>query len=397
MLNIMLCFHIHQPFRLGAVSFFERGACRALFDDRLNRSLLLRTAMNCYIPASNMLLGLVDRYGNDFKTAISMTGTALEQMKRWSRSSLLQFHRMARSGSVQFLGETYHHSLFSLYDREEFLDQVRLHVDAMEEEFGTGPAVFRNTELLYEDRVSDYLSSAEQFEVILCEDAVSGEASEAVPCLSYNGLHRLLLRNHRLSDIIAFRFGDRSWTEYPLHAGRFVDWLEELIAEGGTGDDAHLLLYIDYETIGEHLPENTGIFRFFETLTEIILEHARLKLIWPSEAVVQNPVKVTVTAPVSWADSTKDLSAWLGNDMQKNAMETLLRVLERVKRCGDEKLLGSVRKLSSSDHFYYMYTGERGCDADVHSRFSPYRSPQEAYVRYLNAVTAIEIRLAGRP
>jgi alpha-amylase len=329
----------------------------------------------------------------------------MEQLNRWGPDALQTFVSLFGSGSVELLGETYYHSLFSLYDREEFIDQVGLHSNSMEKIFGVTPVSFRNTELLYDDRVSDFLSALGQFRLILGEDALTSGRRIGNPCLSYNGLHRLLLRHHRLSDDIAFRFTDRGWNDYPLTAEKFAAWLDELgqmwnleadrEADTVRDRDGVLLIYLDYETLGEHHSPDTGIFRFFENLTEIILKHARLKLCWPSEALLgEKPLsRISVQSPVSWADSGKGIDAWLSEDLQRNAMFTLLRVFDRIKRTGDELLLKIVRRLSSSDHFYYMYPWDGSVDGAVHRRFTPYSSPEDGYIRLLNAITALELRI----
>jgi alpha-amylase len=266
----------------------------------------------------------------------------------------------------------------------------------METEFAVQPKAFRNTELLYDDRVSDYLSSFDQFHVLLCEDTVANLPATHKLFRSYNDLHVLLLRNHRLTDDIAFRFSNREWAGYPLTAEKYASWLEGC---GGVEDDesnSFLLLYMDYETLGEHHAKGTGIFQFFQDLAGIILNSTSMRFSWPSDSLRQpkeHATRVSVQKPVSWADSGKDLSAWLSSDLQVNAMHTLLEVTARVRRTGDEALVERVRRLSSSDHFYYMYPWEGGADAEVHRHFSPYHSPEDAYMRYMNAITALELNL----
>jgi alpha-amylase len=405
MLNVALCFHVHQPYRLKNLRFFENAAWKSPFDDELNRHIIERVSQTCYLPAGDLLLSLAGRWGRDFRIAFSITGTAIEQLRSWGGDALQTFRSLSSSGSAEFLGETYYHSLFSLYDREEFLEQVDMHTKSVVETFGAEPGVFRNTELLYDDRVSDYLSALDRFGLILCEDAVRLDSRSGAGnlFLSYNGLHRLLLRDQRLSDDVGFRFVDRWWSEYPLTAEKFAVWLEELgdekmssvDREDDPDRDRFLLLYLDYETLGEHHDRSSGIFQFIEQLAEVILNHARLKLCWPSEALhgQMPPSRLSVESPVSWADSEKGTGAWLSSDLQRNAMSTLLRAFECIRQNGDEELLQRVRKLSSSDHFYFMYPWDGSADGDVHRRFTPYSSPEDAYLRMLNVITALEHRI----
>ena len=395
MLNIVLCFHVHQPYRLKNRGLLDLSAQGDIFDDELNRAVVQRVTRTCYHPASSLFLGLIDRYGSGFKCSFSMTGTAVEQLRLWGPGALERFQKLADTGSVEFIGETYYHSLFSLFDREEFVEQVRMHAAMMESEFKTKPEVFRNTELLYDDRVSDFISPFDQYSVLLCEDVVTDLPAIRKPLMSYNGLHFLLLRDHRLTDDIAFRFSDRAWSEYPLSAEKYVTWLENIVESEER--DGFVTIYLDFETFGEHHKTSTGIFQFFADLAEIILNSTHLRFSWPSESrvpVTADLTKISVRDPVSWADSGKDLSAWLSSDLQRNAMNTLLEMMERIRRKGDRGLLEKVRRLSSSDHLYHMYPWSGGADAEVHRYFSPYDSPEDAYIRYINALTVLEMRLS---
>jgi len=396
MLNVALCFHVHQPYRLGHIRVYDRTACGEIFDDALNRAMVERVTRVCYLPAGELFCSLIERYGPDFKIALSITGTVVEQLRDWAPEAREQFRKLAGTGSLEFIGETYYHSLFSLFDREEFVEQVHMHLEMLKDEYDLTPQVFRNTELLYDDRVSDYLSAIRQFRVVLCEDAAAGCAISGRPCRSYNERHMLLPRNHVLTDDIAFRFQDREWSEYPLTAEKFTARLERYYEEGGHDHDRFLLLYMDYETLGEHILSDSGIFQFFEHLAEIILLHDSMRFVWPSEVRscnMETLEKLFVKHPVSWADSKKDHGAWLSSDLQRNAMGTLLEMVSRIRSQGDADLLETVRRLSSSDHFYCMFPWKGDADAEVHRHFSSYGSPEDAYVRYLNALTVLEQHL----
>jgi alpha-amylase len=274
-----------------------------------------------------------------------------------------------------------------------------MHLTLLKDEFGKVPSVFRNTELIYEDRLSDYLSGLDNFRAILAEGTTMNMdwGSSLRVHRSPNGLHYLLLRNFPLSDDIAFRFSNREWQDYPLTVDKFLGWVERLYGSEKTDDELWLNIYIDYETFGEHHHKSTGIFQFLQRLTECILKHNNFRLRWPSEAaeVTQSSVKVlSVHSPLSWADSRKDISAWLSNDLQLNCFETLTRVLDRIKKNGDEKLIQIARRLSSSDHFYYMYAEGPESDLNVHRYFSHYRTPEDAYIRYLYALASLEEKIS---
>jgi alpha-amylase len=386
MIDVMLCFHIHQPYRLEPVHLPDREA--DLFDNDMNRSLLEKVSTTCYVPATKTLQSLERRYGKDFKCSFSITGTVVEQLVTHKPAVMEGLRTLCSSPSVELIGETYYHSLFSRFDREEFIEQVKQHSDMMKREFARVPSVFRNTELLYEDSVSDYLSSLDQFRVLLCEDVALGQDNTAAPPMSYNGLHILLGRDHVMTDEVAFRFDGPDSPGHGLTAQSFVSQLAE-------SEKAHVLLYMDYETLGEHHPEKSGIFTFFRDLAEIILNSAHMRFIVPSDAQERlTGQPVSVQRPVTWADSAKDLSAWLSCEIQNNAISAMLELWAAVKRRGDAHLLEMTRRLTSSDHFYYMYPWDGGADAEVHRHFAPYTSPEEAYMRYMAALAVLELKLS---
>ncbi len=398
MLNIVFYFQIHQPYRLKQCGIFDIGNDSDPFDEKLNRAIIRQVSSNCYIPANELLLKISRKYGNLFKAAFSITGTTVEQLRLYCPEVLEKFRKLVDTGSFEFLGETYYHSLFSLFQGDEFLEQVRMHLMLLKDEFGIVPSVFRNTELIYEDRLSDFLSGFDNFKVILTEGTITkmGRGSSLRVHRSGNGIHYLLLRNIPLSDDIAFRFSNREWQYYPLTVDKFLSWADRLYRSEKTSDDLWLNIYLDYETFGEHHHERTGIFQFLQCLPEYILKHDNFKLRWPSDAAEDIPSFVqilSVPSPFSWADSRKDLSAWLSNDLQLNCFETLKDVLDRVKKDGDKKLIEIARKLSSSDHFYYMFTDGSESDSNVHRYFSHYNSPEDAYIFYVYALASLEEKI----
>ena len=397
MLHIIFYFQVHQPYRLNPFRVLHIGRSHDYFDDDLNRRIFDKVANKCYIPSNELLLDLIDRFEGRFKVSFSITGTFIEQARRYRPDVLESFRNLAQHGGVEFLGETYYHSLACMFDQEEFLDQVRMHSRLMEEEFGARPITFRNTELIYNNQISDYVSELSQYKIVLMEgaDKILKWRSPLYAYKSFNKNHYLLLKYYRLSDDIAFRFSDRNWAEYPLMVDKFVDWVMKLPLIEREGSNLYLNLFMDYETFGEHQWSDAGIFEFLKHLPGSILRHERVSFIWPSEVITSlnyEPEALSVPEMVSWADTERDLSAWLSNPMQWNAMRTLFEVMHRIKESGRTDLLETARKLSTSDLYYYMST-KYFEDGDVHKYFSPYTWPEDAYIYFINAVADLEKRL----
>lgn len=351
-----------------------------LFDDALNGQVMRKVAQKCYLPTNNLLLSLIRKHAGRFKIAYSITGTAIEQFKLFSPETLDSFKALADTGCVEFLGETYYHSLSFLYDTNEFLDQVAMHRELMKNEFGYFTETFRNTELIYQDKLSDLVFEIEGFKTIITE-GVERILQWRTPLYAYKNYSKdinLLLKYYQLSDDIAFRFSDRDWPEYPLTVGKFVNWIDHLTLAEKKNRNQFLNLFMDYETFGEHQWAESGIFDFMQHFPDEVLKRDHLGFATPKETFALSNYQqeaLSFPEPVSWADEQRDLSAWLGNDMQLNAIETLYELLEKVKTKGDPQLLEIARKLSTSDHFYYMCT-KYFQDGDVHKYFSPYDSPR---------------------
>ncbi len=396
MLNIVFYFQVHQPYRLKRLNFFDIGKDMSYFDETLNRKVIEKVSEKCYIPTNKLLLKLIDKYDGDFKVSFSITGSIIEQFKRWKPEVLDLFHDLAKTGCVEFIGETYFHSLSYLYNRDEFCEQINKHIDLVKSEFGTKPIVFRNTELIYQNGVSDVLKEFDNFKVILTEgaDKVLGWRSPLYPYLTENEKHILLLKYYTLSDDIAFRFSDKGWVDFPLTVDKFVNWVKKLPLIDKSGQDLFLNLFMDYETFGEHQWEDTGIFKFMEVLPEKVLSDKTISFSWPSDVLFADKKKfnkISIPNPISWADSERDLSAWLSNDMQHNSIEAAYELLEKIKQTGNYGLLNIMRKLLTSDHFYYMCT-KYFQDGDVHTYFSPYDNPYDAYNYFMSALTDLEER-----
>ena len=397
MLNVVFYFQVHQPYRLKHLGVLDIGSGIDYFDNALNEEVLRKVAEKCYLPTNALLLDLIKKNEGRFKVAFSITGTAIEQFRAWSPETLDSFKALADTGCVEFLGETYYHSLSFLYDTNEFLDQVALHRELMKTEFGQRPVTFRNTELIYQDSLSDLVFEIEGFKTILTEgaDRILDWRTPLYAYKNYRKNMNLLLKYYQLSDDIAFRFSNRDWPEYPLTVDKFVNWINHLTLAETEGRNQFLNLFMDYETFGEHQWAESGIFDFMQHFPAEVLKHEHLGFALPRETFElanYQQESLSFPEPVSWADAERDLSAWLSNDMQHNAIETLYRILDRIRQKGDPELLEIARKLSTSDHFYYMCT-KYFTDGDVHKYFSPYDSPDQAYIYNLNAMADIEERL----
>ena len=389
--SVCFYFQVHQPYRLRRYTFFDIGRDHFYEDENANCDILLKVARKSYLPMNQLLLDLIRRYDGRFKVAFSLTGTVLDQFSQWAPEVLESFQALAATGCVEFLAETDAHSLAFLFSREEFKEQVRLHDSRIQELFGQTPRVFRNTELIYNN---DLAKTVEEmgYKGILAEgaDMVLGWRSpnfvyQPSTCLDL----KLLLKNYRLSDDIAFRFSNREWPEFPLTAEKFASWAHASNAAGEV-----LNLFMDYETFGEHQWASSGIFEFMNALPECVMSHPDFDFKTPSEVVdsLAPMARLDVPLYVSWADAERDLTAWLGNDLQNDAIESLYRLEPKVRAVNRPELLRTWRRLQTSDHFYYMCT-KWFSDGDVHKYFNPYDSPYDAYINYMNVLGDFELTL----
>jgi len=397
MLNVLFYFQVHQPYRLRHVNVLDIGSNSNLFDERMNREVMHKVAEKCYLPTNKLLLDLICKFEGRFRISFSITGCAIEQFKLYSPQTLDSFKALVDTGCVELLGETYYHSLAFLYDTNEFLDQVALHRQLMQDEFGYYTETFRNTELIYQDNLSDLIYEIEGFKTIITE-GVDRILQWRTPLYAYKNYSKdinLLLKYYQLADDIAFRFSNRDWPEYPLTVDKFVNWIDHLTLAEKNNRNLFLNLFMDYETFGEHQWAESGIFDFMQHFPDEVLKRPHLGFTTPKEThnlANYQQESLSFMEPVSWADEQRDLSAWLENDMQKNAIESFYYLLSRIKQKGDPELLEIARKMSTSDHFYYMCT-KYFQDGDVHKYFSPYDSPDQAYIYYINALADLEERL----
>ena len=391
-MNKSVCFYfqVHQPDRLRQFRFFDIGNDFHYLDDFSNRTIVRRVAERCYLPANKMLHDLILRNNGAFKVAFSISGTAIEQFERYVPEVIDSFKALAATGCVEFLSETYSHSLASLASTAEFKKQVKQHADLMKRLFGVKPTVFRNTELIYSDMIGAAVADM-GYDVMLTEGAkhiLGWKSPNFVYVNALNPRMKLLLRNFNLSDDIAFRFSDKGWNSWPLTADKFADWAVSALQK----DDV-LNLFMDYETFGEHQRSASGIFDFMNALPAAILAR-NIDFSTPSEAArkYQPVAPLHVPYPISWADEERDTSAWLGNDLQEEAFNKLYAMEAEVYKTKDENLVSIFRKLQESDHFYYMCT-KFFSDGSVHSYFNPYDTPYEAFINYMNVLADFELRI----
>ncbi|MGF7229353.1 MAG: glycoside hydrolase family 57 protein [Candidatus Saccharibacteria bacterium] len=391
---IVLYLHVHQPFRVRHYTIFDAGVDHKYFDapynDRTsNERIVQKVAAKSYLPTNRRLLKLLNDYPG-FKISLSITGTVIEQLEKWAPEALQSFKDIVATGRVEIVAETYHHSLAFFYSRREFERQVSMHYEKIKNTFGQTPQVFRNTELAYNNDVATWADEA-GYKGILSEgwDKVLGWRSpNYVYRPSYTKNIKLLMKNYKLSDDIAFRFGDRDWAEWPLTAGKFTHWL------GSTDNATNFNLFMDYETFGEHQWDESGIFNFLEHLPGEWLKTPHHQFMTVSEAVdTFEPVdEVDMPHTVTWADTERDLSAWLGNAMQTSAIQKLYELEKPILNTGDLTLIEDWRRLQTSDHFYYMCTKWFN-DGDIHAYFSPYANPYDAFIAFMNAYHDVRLRL----
>ena len=404
MAAVCFYFQVHQPFRLRRYSVFDTDPF--YFDNEANQKILLKVADKCYRPATEKILDLVKRHEGRFKVSYAITGTCLEQLEKWAPDVIDLFKQLADTGCCEFINETSHHSLSFIFAREEFDQQVDLHRDKVKALFGQTPRVFRNTELNYHDDLALHMANRGEHDAILCEGVDrlleyrspnyiyvpprfdgQGDSFDQRPI-------KLLLKNYKLSDDIAFRFSNRGWEEWPLSAEKFANWVNQINGDGYTCN-----LFMDYETLGEHQWADTGIFEFLDALPQKIYETnpGHNEFLTPSQVLKTYEAVGEYSVPnwISWADTERDLSAWLGNPLQDNAVAELYSLTQAVRAAhekGDPYILEDWRKLTTSDHLYYMCT-KYWADGDVHKYFSPYDSPYDAYINFMNVLDNVRQRV----
>ncbi len=389
--SICLYFQVHQPNRLRLYRFFDIGKDSHYYDDFANRTILRRVAQKCYLPMNALLLELIEANKGAFKVAFSISGSVLEQFDRYAPEVIESFRKLAQTGSVEFLSETYYHSLASLASPIEFKNQVLKHKAAIEHYFGVTPKAFRNTELIYSDAIGEMVYDM-GFKTMLTEGArhILGWKSPnfIYSCAQASSL-KLLLKNSSLSDDIAFRFSDRGWSDWPLTGEKYLSWMK-----AAAQNDEIINLFMDYETFGEHQKASSGIFDFMRALPEIVIKDGEFEFVTPTQAAKKHrPVgDLDVMDPISWADEERDVTAWLGNELQNDAFNKLNDQAEKLALLDNEALWSDFGHLQESDHFYYMCT-KFFSDGAVHKYFNPYDTPYEAFINYMNVLSDFILRV----
>lgn len=391
MKSVCLYFQVHQPLRLKTYRFFNMGKDHAYLDVSANRSIMQRVAAECYLPMNELLLKLIEENKGKFKVSFSISGLAIEQFRSYTPQVLESFKKLAATGCVEFLAETYSHSLSSLQSAEEFKTDVQEHVLLMKREFGQKPTSFRNTELIYSDSIGAQVAEM-GFKTMLAEGAkhvLGWKSPNYVYANADNQKLRLLLRNYKLSDDIAFRFSNSGWAEYPLTAEKYVAWLADDTVAGEVVN-----LFMDYETFGEHQSAQSGIFDFMRALPAAAFKMGGLEFATVSEcAAAHQPIGVLhCPHAMSWADEERDITAWLGNELQNEAFSKLYGLKEKVREVNSPDFDYVWRFMKASDHFYYMATKWLS-DGDVHSYFNPYNSSYAAFINYMNVLSDFSIEL----
>lgn len=393
MTSVCFYFQVHQPLRLRPYSFFDVATANNYFDEEQNRYILEKVSEKCYLPTNKLLLRLIRAHKGKFKLAFSISGILLDQLCLYRPDVLDSFIELGNTGCVEFLSETYAHSLAFVFSKDEFVRQVKKQNECVNRYFNQLPTVFRNTELIYRNDLADTIHTM-GFKGALCEgvDRILMGRSSNFLYQDENRKIKLLLKNYRLSDDVSFRFSDKNWKEFPLTADKFASWIHS------SAEKCDILnLFMDYETFGEHQWDSTGIFKFLQALPDQVLKNHKFRFSTPSEIISNYTPQDIYSVPdyTSWADTERDLSAWTGNSIQAEALRRVYSLEKMVHEVADSDVLSLFENLQTSDHFYYMST-KFWQDGDVHKYFSPYNSPYDAYVYFSNVLSDFEQRLANR-
>lgn len=393
MTSVCIYFEVHQPIRLNKFSVFNIGNDHSshsnYFNGKLNQEIFEKVAKKCYLPTNKLLLNLINKYEGKFRLSFSITGTFVEYCEQYMPSVIDSFKELFSTGAVDLIEETYYHSLSSLYDSlDEFEEQVIMHKKMIKKIFNYEPKIFRNTEAIYDNRI------AKKVEEMGYQGIITEGTEKILHWRSPNYLYKpvnsnlkVLLRNYSLSDDIGFRFSSHRWAGYPLTADKYAGWMSQI-------DGDLVNLFMDYETFGEHQWTETGIFDFLNHLPNEVLRYNHLNFVTVSEAINNNQIVGEIDVPwaISWADEDRDVSTWLGNNMQVACFNELKNIGNKIKNTGDLDLINSWRRLQTSDHLYYVST--KGLkDGDVHAYFSHYDNPYDGFINYMNILQDLKRKL----
>jgi alpha-amylase len=398
MANICLYLHAHQPFRLRKFSIFEIGkniTHANYFDDEINNRHLERVIFKSYVPTIDLFKDLIKKTNGEFRLGLSISGVLIEQFEKQNPEVIKLLKSLIDTGACELIGETHYHSLASYFSEKEFRLQIDMHKRKLRKVFNSIPKTFRNTELLYYNHLAPIILDM-GYKGVLIEGAdkvLMGRSPDFVYSAKNHNELKLLTKNYRLSDDIAFRFSDSHWEEYPLNASKFLSWIKSSLQNNGS-DDQTVNIFMDYETFGEHQWKETGIFDFLKTFVLEAISQG-IKFLTPGEVIQKNKLKteeLDIVEPLTWADTERDLSAWIGNDLQKDIAYRLYGLEKKVIASKNTYIINQWRQLQTSDHFYYVCT-KWSNDGDVHKYFNPYNSPYDAYINYMNILRDLEFKL----
>ena len=391
MRSICLFFQVHQPFRYRRYRFFDIGTNHYYYDDYSNESLLRKVANLSYLPANKVLLDLFKEYGSKFKVTFSISGTALDQFELYAPEVLESFQKLAKTGNVEFLAEPFSHSLASLTNKDIFIEQVNLHSERIKNLFGKKPSIFCNSEMIYNNEIGEWVSEM-GYKAVLTEGAKHILGWKSPNYVYFNAINprlRLLLKNSLLSEDIAYRFSNKHWNQYPLTADKLADWLNNCEAK-----EQVINLFMNYETFGQVHSKETGIFDFLKAIPSKVFRHSNLEFTTPSDVIdkTQPIAPLFIPHPISWAEEARDISAWLGNELQHEAFNKLFVLNDKVKQVDDEKIQIDWKYLQTSDHLYHMST-KFFAHPNTSSLNNPYNTPYDAFINYMNILSDFELRV----
>lgn len=391
MKSICLFFQVHNPIRLKIYRFFDIGNDHYYYDDFTNEYTIRDLAEKCYLPTNEMLLELFNVLEGKLKVSFSISGIVLEQLELYAPEVIDSFQKLAKTGCVEFVSETFSHTLASLVDPEVFKVQVKMHKQKIIGLFRQKPVAFINTEMIYSDQIGEHIANL-GFNTVLTEGPKHILGWKSPNYLYVNALNprlKVLMRNFKLSDDISFRFSDAGWAEFPLTAEKFLDWIS-----GTSPNEEVFNLFMNYETFGKRQTTESGVFEFFKSLSQQVVACSTLKFSTPSEIAEElQPVSaVSVPKAISWADEERDITPWIGNAMQKEAFKKLYALSRKIERCNYNDLLNDWNYLQSSDHFLFMST-KFNLQSNSLKLNNPYDSPYEAFMNYMNILSDFKIRL----
>jgi alpha-amylase len=383
---------VHQPLQLRRYRFFDMGINHNYYDDYLNKLAIRRIAEKSYLPMNNLLMELIKIHGDKIKICMSISGTTIEQLKWYAPDVLKSFKKLIKTGNVELLSETYNHSFSALADVETFKQQVIKQHKLLEETFEVSPEVFCNTELLFFDDIADVISEL-SYKACLIEGArhvLGWRSSEYLYSSAANQTLKLITRNVSLSDDIEYRFGNTAWDQWPLTAEKYLTWVDKAFEKGEC-----LTLGFDYENFGEYQIANTGIFDFMKELLRLLAVKDEYELITPSEIVKEfkPAAQLHIPHPITWAGDEKDMSTWLGNELQEDAFKNLYSVSNKMLNCESRELIKDYDLIQSSDNFIYMSTKLFSKGSFARHYVSPYDSPYNAYINYMNVLSDFLMRI----